>query len=313
MNPPKKCPKNVVGDIQLESILTPIMFQRIKPPFFIHGNPLDTQPELWILDVGCGWGRLLGGLALYPQYVTKRIHYVGCEESEASLQASVAAYEDMKRSMPVNKSLEARFASVEFITWDSLHKQEEDKFDFIYLVNVLHHIPPVQIPDIYSQIFPYVKDDSYLIIHDLFLDDYDQNTDFEKYCEDCVFFSPRHVSAFFSMASSQAGLYRVIPRLGENGQFSLFTFILQFSNELSKTAFRESEDFFTHEYMPPGILASLTEIARDLTNTRKKDWLLQYRSIVLAARDEVRKQWKHTFRDSIAVYGATRWLDSTKS
>ncbi len=41
----KMCPKGAIGDIQLESILTPIIFNRVQPKVFIFGGP-DLPPEL---------------------------------------------------------------------------------------------------------------------------------------------------------------------------------------------------------------------------------------------------------------------------
>lgn len=312
MTPFKKCPKGILGDIQLESILTPIMFRRSRPDVFLWHSPVDTQPELRILDVGCGWGRLLGGLAVYPPYITQRLHYVGCEESRQTLEANVVTYQDILDSMSEDERLENRLASVEFATWDDLLDKGEDIFDYVYLVNVLHHVPPMEIPNVYRQIFSLVKEDGYLIIHDFFFDAYDSNIDLQRYCENSVFFSPRHVSAFFSMASTQTGLYRTIPRWGTDGRYCLFTLVLQFSNELSKDAFRHKDDFFTYEYLPAGIYASLVEIAHDLAKVKESDWFSRYYSLILSARDSVRERWKYQLQDSIAVNVAERWLARTK-
>ncbi|GAI48859.1 unnamed protein product, partial [marine sediment metagenome] len=178
---------------------------------------------LSILDAGCGWGRLLVGLLSFPRHITRHLHYTGCEQTKSDLKHTKERVNELEKSILGREKFSDYFLGIDFDTWDELKKKEVE-FDFVYLVNVLHHVQPSEIPHLFSDIMTLTKDGGYLIIHDFFFGDPLAEYDLSKYCDSCVFFDPNHVSAFFAIASTQAGLYRKMRRTSQSGKvYDLFT------------------------------------------------------------------------------------------
>ena len=236
MRPMQRCPKGILGDIQLETILTPLIFPRTKPKAgqqWSHA-PTDTQPRLKILDLGCGGVRLLAGMLAFPEHLLRHFEYAGCKPTAIAIEQAKVKLAEVERQVLGKRKFSDVLSGVTFGTWDEYEKRES-AFDFVYMINVLHHIPPQDFPSVFSNVARVIKDGGYLIIHDFYFADTKTRYDLSKYCEGCVFFGPQHVSSFFTMASTQTGIYRTMRR-GSSGSgfYDLFTFVLHFEMELSK-------------------------------------------------------------------------------
>jgi cyclopropane fatty-acyl-phospholipid synthase-like methyltransferase len=153
---PVACKKALLGDIQMESILTPLMFPRKpgEPPF---GDLSTTQPDLCLLDVGCGWGRLLGSLLAFPKYFTQHVSYIGCEPTDAQARLSKEEMNRLQFEISKSAAFDEGLAEWDVLSWESL-KARARSFDFVYLVNVLHHIPPNDLPRVFGEISTLMKD-----------------------------------------------------------------------------------------------------------------------------------------------------------
>ncbi|WP_299546914.1 class I SAM-dependent methyltransferase [Seonamhaeicola sp.] len=305
----KNCPKGIQGDIQLETILTPLLFPRTKPgkgELWV-GSPIDTQPKLKILDVGCGWGRLLAGLMSFPPHLTKNIEYFGVESSVSEKEFSLKRIADLERVFPGNKKFSDVISKIDFGIWDDF-KDLKSEFDYVYLVNVLHHLPPTMIPTIFKNINRLVKGGGYLIIHDFYFHNPSDKYDLSKYCPNSIFFGPNHLSSFFTMASSQTGIYRTMRRKTEKGIYDLFTFILHFENELAEPL-SVNDDFFSHEYMPVGIDASLDDIISRCSSLLKNEWFLNYVGYLKESKVQLNKNW-HLLYKTEQSRSVSKWINS---
>jgi SAM-dependent methyltransferase len=308
-----KCPKGELSDIQLEAILTPLLFPRKSPEevklwtHTIH----NTQPDLNVLDIGCGWGRLIGGLLSFPIHFTRHIYYTGCEPTEDDLQYNKRRLQKLEKSLCGQKKFKDYFAGIDFATWDKLKEGRYD-FDFVYMVNVLHHVKPSEVPNLFMDIAKIVKDKGYLIIHDFFFDRPLLKFDIAKYCMNSVFFGPNHLSAFFAMASTQTGVYRKMRRMSKTGFiYDLFTFILHFDNELSKSTYEKSvwhDDYFSYHYIPGGVDACLSNIISTLKPSSDKKWFSQYLKFIVSCQSELREKWKPALQ--LDQYGQLeKWIN----
>lgn len=304
-----KCPKAVVGDIQLETVLTPLLFpvsDNYTNKLWGH-TPHDTICDLKLLDVGCGWGRLLAGLTYFPKHITEHINYIGCEPSEKDIEYNKIELLNFEKTLSNSDTIKNRFNSINFTTWDELLKKTTEPFDYIFIVNTLHHIAPTDLCDVFSNISGIINNNGYLIIHDFFFDEWSSSYDFELYCDDCVFFSPVHVSSFFAMASTQTGRYRTMQRRRSNGKiFDLFTFVIQFSNELSYR-----NEFCYDADIPPAIYACLEDIDNNIiSNTYNNEWIARYVEKIKKCRLELLEKYGETIKkdDSTSRYAAIKWL-----
>jgi hypothetical protein len=295
-----KCPKGTVGDIQLETILTPLLFPRTKPSRIWSHTIHDTQPNLYILDAGCGWGRLLAGLLSFPRYITKHLHYTGCEPTQSDVEQSKKRISELEESLLGQDKFSDYFLGTDLDTWDNLKKGGRE-FDFIYLINVLHHVKPSEIPHLFSDIMTLTKDGGYLVIHDFFFGEPEAEFDLSKYCDNCVFFGPNHVSAFFAMASTQTGLYRKMRRTSQNGKvYDLFTFILNFANELSKSQYENSvwyDDYFSYLDIPAALDISLSDILAMPKVLGNVEWFSRYHAYVASCHSDLRQKWQRAIDD----------------
>ena len=293
----QKCPNGVLGDIQLETVLTPLLFQRKKPnkgELWNH-KPADTQPNLKILDLGCGGARMLAGLMAFPEHIRRQIEYVGCEEYAEGIRRAEQNIAELERlTLNNSKFFEALgLVTLAMLTDFENHQQE---FDYVFMINVLHHVRPSEFPRLFATISRLLKDGGYFIVHDFYFANSAEQYDLSKYCEDSIFFGPNHLSAFFAMASTQTGVYRTMRRVTRDGLvYDLYTFILHFENELSQTTYEESsrnDDYFSFYEIPSGLEASLTNILEECYNFPRSDWIERYARYVEARRQEVRTKWR---------------------
>jgi len=145
------CPRGMIGDIQLETILTPLMLTRTRPSSTWSGTIHDTQPDLSVLDIGCGGGRLLGAMLSFPQHITEHISYTGCEPSESAVLEAEQRLAELEKTLMGRRRFKSRFADIRIDTIDALEGRGVE-FDFVYLINVLHHVRPAEIPRLFSHI-----------------------------------------------------------------------------------------------------------------------------------------------------------------
>lgn len=301
-----RCPNRILSDIQLESVLTPLLFPRTRPSSgrawssTIH----DTQPDLKILDVGCGTGRLLAGMLGFPKHILKHLEYTGCEINEAEISETARSLETTEGALLGEERFGNVLGRITLGTWDDFAGLRGE-YDFVFMINVLHHIPPLQLPFILSDVWRLVKDNGYLVIHDFYFADYLATYQLERYCKDSIFFGPEHLTWFFAMAPTQTGVYRTIRgTAGDKWHYDLFTFIIQFSNELSKEAYDRSvwyDDYFSFLEMPFGIEASLVDIRQQLAGMPQREWGELYSKHISKCLRAVRRQW-HGYIDAVAGF-----------
>jgi len=79
----------------------------------------------YVLDAGCGNGRLLHAFAL------KKIHYVGIDESKKLIDIARKRWQ-----VP-----DGKFLLGDILELDCASEIEDEKYDYIFCVAVLHHIP----------------------------------------------------------------------------------------------------------------------------------------------------------------------------
>ncbi|MGZ5459131.1 MAG: methyltransferase [Thermoanaerobaculia bacterium] len=285
------------------------MFPRTRPdPLQRHTRTtLDTQPNLRILDVGFGWGRLLGGLLAFPGYITTHLEYVGCEPTSELLESSKAEMGNLQAQMLGGGRFEDIVGAVSFSTWEELLHLRRSYFDYVYLVNVLHHVSAVDIPELFTNIFKLVRDDGYLVIHDFFFGaPSPERWDVSKYCDDGVFYGPQHVSALFTMASSQTGVYRVMRRGGLLGHYDLFTFILQFANDLAKSG--PTSDFSFTVDIPTALNVILQDLAT-VSAGGLDQCSRNHAARIACGHDALRKStWRTRLAVPPADFAAEKWL-----
>jgi SAM-dependent methyltransferase len=303
---PTKCPRQIVGDLQIESILSPLLFPRMKGPK--SGEQWDDglSPTLHILDVGCGWGRLLGGLLGFPPHLTMEIEWVGCEPTAALLDISrrqVAELEDLLKG----QHFKDRLAAVAFATWDELLTSRRSYFDYAYLVNVLHHIQPADIPNVFAAIFSLMKPGGYLVIHDFFFGQPDVGHEYAKYCEDGIFLGPHHVSALFATSTSRTGVYRIMRRGRRPAYYDLFTFVLEFAHDLGK---QEPAGDFSFTVDLPSALGVVLDDLRKESQASVHAWRHGHAArIEKAIIDLEASRWATRIGVHDVVFAASRWLN----
>ena len=89
----RTCPLNSTGDLQLESVLSPLLF--FQTDFGWH-DPMTpaTFRGARVLDFGCGIGRLLDALSSYGTGVLGHIEYVGCDVNDDAVATARAIVTD---------------------------------------------------------------------------------------------------------------------------------------------------------------------------------------------------------------------------
>lgn len=303
---PTKCPQQIVGDIQIESILSPLLFPRVRDPKAVDQTGEDLSPALHILDVGCGWGRLLGGLLGFPSHLTLEIEWVGCEPTAALLDESkrqVADLEDLLQG----QRFKDRLGAVAFATWDELLSSRRNYFDYAYLVNVLHHIQPADIPNVFAAIFGLMKPGGYLVIHDFFFGQPEEGREYTKYCEDSIFLGPHHVSALFATSSSRTGVYRIMRRGRQPAYYDLFTFVLEFAHDLGKQ--ERGGDFSFTVDLPSALGVVLDDLKKE-SQASADAWRHSHAArIEKAMADLQASKWATRMGIHDAVFAASQWLN----
>lgn len=313
----ERCPASRRGDLQLEVVLTPLLFLRKPIPSVVSHTPHDTQPELRLLDIGCGAGRLAAALAGFPQHILDHVTYVGCE---ADASAAEAAAEEISRikDLPEFHATHQVLESARVESFDDLFSSPPDRssFDIAFVVNVLHHVAAGDLPLFLSHVLASVSDGGYLVLHDFYFGGDGSEADHTKYCDGCVFFSPLHFSAMFAMASTQTGNYRVVQRTSRVGRYDLFTLILHVENELSDRVYEESawdDDYFSYLDIPPAIDLALEHHREEAATWKRSAWTEEYELGLLAAQEQFATAWPHRMRSSPAAFAAAQWLGLASS
>lgn len=288
----------------------PLKTSKTQPGQLWSGTTADTVPRLKILDLGCGGVRLLAGMLAFPEHLLRHFEYAGCEPTAIEIKKAKIQVAEIERQLLGQGKFSDVLSGVTFGTWDK-YRSHANTFDFVYMINVLHHIPPEDFPSVFCNIARVIKDGGYLIIHDFYFADPRTYYDLSKYCDGCVFFGPQHVSSFFAMAPAQTGIYRTMRRgSSAHGFYDLFTFVLHFENELSKKAYNESvwyDDYFSYLEIPSGIHASLEDILDRSCQMSQQEWFEEYHDHVQACRDKMRFRWKYAFGLVFPEY-IERWI-----
>ena len=283
----ERCPASTAGDLQLEVVLTPLLFNRSATVLPLsHHNPAATQPQLHVLDIGCGAARLLGALNAFPPHVVDAITYVGCEASSHLVSQS-----RRELALLTSDSRYGRLSSfherAQVFTWQKVARSMKNRFDIAYLVNVLHHVHPLALPRFLMDVVELVRDGGFVVIHDFYYSR-PEAIDEAKYCRDSLFLSPRHLTALFSMASTQTGNYRTIERRSQNDtHYDMFTFILHIANELShQTRSDVNADFLATDDLVGALDVALYDHEKEVHSWYSAPWTLRYADTVSAARAE---------------------------
>jgi SAM-dependent methyltransferase len=297
----------------MEAVLTPLLFpNRPDRPTLWSGTPADTMPKLRVLDFGCGWGRCLGGMTYFSPHISRAIEYIGCERSNEELKHFSEDTGKLEQKLLGGRSFGDVLGGVKFSTWDEVRATGFNAFDYVYLVNVLHHIPTIEIPGLLEAFSSLLKDGGFLIVHDLSLE-LDQGSEainYSFYCKESVFLGPEHLTALFAMASANTGRYRRIRRERHGKRYDLFTFVINFTGELSKAG--HANDMFGDEYfsfscdMPAALDHCLSDIQLSLAGATANDpWLAEYRELLDTSRVELARRFVLS-PESLSVYAAER-------
>ena len=104
--------------------------------------PKYLKPNLDILDIGCGNGRLLNTLKNYP------INYLGIDLSKSLIK-------EAKKTYP----------AANFINQDFTQFTTDKQYDLVFAIAFLHHIPGKKLRDqVIKNIFQLTKNSGYLIM-----------------------------------------------------------------------------------------------------------------------------------------------------
>jgi len=301
------CPASNVGDLQLEVILTPLLFNRAPLNGTIGHTPYDTQPHLSIVDIGCGAARLAGAFVSFPPHVIDRLNYTGCETSNESVDVSkheLIRLSGQPQFDPIQELLNNRS---QVHTWQTLRTAHEATFDVAYVVNVLHHVDLATLPSFLMDVVSLVKDGGFVVLHDFYLADDPKNIDTDKYCNDSIFLSPLHYTALFSMASTQTGNYRTIERRAPDGRrYDLFTMILHVENELTKGQYED--DYISYIDIGVAMNVVLGYHNEEVAKWVPSPWQAQYVEALEGARQHFSAEWPYDMEFVPATFMARRAL-----
>jgi SAM-dependent methyltransferase len=225
----KTCPLNSAGDLQLESVLSPLLFFQTD-----FGSQDPMTPASFrgarVLDFGCGSGRLLDALSTYGAGVLGHIDYVGWDADESALANARLAAQRRPDGTAGIKPIEQRLRSCKIeLAPDDLASVAEAGFDVIVLVNVIHHLNPVTtLADFVRQALRLLRGRGFLVVEDFFLGEYPAEIDTRGIynCQDGVYFGPAELSAVFCSGWGAPGTFRFFKRRRTECVWYGYTYVL---------------------------------------------------------------------------------------
>jgi SAM-dependent methyltransferase len=226
----KACPLNSAGDLQLESVLSPLLF--FQTDFGSHDTMTPASFHgVRILDFGCGSGRLLDALSTYGAGVLGHIEYVGWDTNEEAVATARSIAERYPRGAADPRPLGQRLGSYSIeLAPDDLGRVAAANFDVIVLVNVIHHLEPTTaLANFLRQALRLLRRSGYLLVEDFFLGEYPPELDTSSiyFCRDGVYFGPAELSSVFCSGWGAPGTFRFFKRRRNKHLWYGYTYVLR--------------------------------------------------------------------------------------
>ncbi len=284
----RTCPVNSAGDLQLEPVLSPLLFFQTDTGLQDPMTPAAFRGAS-VLDFGCGSGRLLDALSTYGTGVLGHIDYVGWDRDTEAVQDARAVAARCPDAAPRAKPLDQRLRScrIEPAPEDLAHVPEAS-FDVIALVNVIHHLDPVtDLPDFLRQALRLLRGGGFLVVEDFFLGEYPAELDSDAIyrCQDAIYFGPAELSALFCSGWGAPGAFRFFKRRRSGGVWYGYTYVLRNAGRAMYFPGYNRDG----ERCLPGVKFALeTMEARASVAAERNRWYSQYAALLarrLAARE----------------------------
>lgn len=246
-----------------------------------------------VLDLGCGWGRVLGSMSDFSHELKSSIQYVGCERTSEELDIHMKSFEEMTSSENITEA----FDSVDFLSYDQLKAEPLFSFDVIFIVNTLHHIRPAMMVELFEIIGSLMRSGGQLFIHDLALrlSTSGKPVNEQFYCEDSIFFGPEHIRNMIG-DNRNAGHYRIIPRERAGKEYWLYTYALTYNEHTEHI--KENSRFNTKKNMPISLLACIDDIEHAVASSGcSSERKTRYLELLKRRRAQVVEKYRPYFEE----------------